>query len=376
MPAAFWNILIIGIICTAVPAYNSYDKNKDDQKEAIRKTALITICGVIATLTLAIAASFIYDWIKSKNTDNDIDESIPIIEIGSGGTSTSQQNGVGYTLDGSDTLLYQRLKDKVANEILCFVSEDFDDDGEKEAFAIVGKESFGVWEGHLYFINKKSIVDITFDNSSSENERQFKPYNNTFRDISFGKQKAIAFSLYSATCNIDEVYGVVDGEPMKYNIPDVNGYFQVTDRFITLTVDAYDGTCDENYNWEGIHTWKPYYFFWNDSLKSFSEYGGIEITLEQLSKVKDVSRLMNQYYEDGYDLVNIIYRANKIVNINFKKKDSINWEGNVVYSHVYVTLYIQNDSIYLSNEEILEERGGYYLTAVKPEIAVYPIFPY
>lgn len=86
MPAAFWIVLTIGAISTAIPAYNSYDKNKDDQKEAIRKTALITICGVVATLTLAIAASFIYDWMKDKNTNSDVDESIPTIEIDSGDT--------------------------------------------------------------------------------------------------------------------------------------------------------------------------------------------------------------------------------------------------------------------------------------------------
>lgn len=373
MPMAFWIILAIGIICTAVPAYYSYDKNKGNKKEAIRKTELITICGVVATLALAIAGSFIYDWLNSKN--NGFGESVPTIEISSGDISTIQQENNNNIIDNSETLLYQRLKDKVTEEILCFASDDFDGDGEKEAFAIIGEERQGVWEGHLYFINKKSIVDITFDNSS-ENEGNFIPYKNTFKEVSFGKQKAVVFSLYSPNIHMDEVYGVIDGKPMKYSIPDVNGRFQVTDKFITLTVDAYDGTCDENYNWEGIHTWKPYYFFWNDSLNSFSEYGGIEITLEQLSKVKDVSRLMNQYYEKGYDLVNIIYRANKIININFKKKDSINWEGNVVYSHCYVTLYIQNNSMYLSNEEILEEYGGYYLTAIKPEIAVYPKFPY
>ena len=61
MPMSFWVILAIGVICTAVPAYSSYDKNKGNKKEAVRKTALITICGVVATLTLAIAGSFIYD---------------------------------------------------------------------------------------------------------------------------------------------------------------------------------------------------------------------------------------------------------------------------------------------------------------------------
>ena len=195
-------------------------------------------------------------------------------------------------------------------------------------------------------------------------------YRETFREVYFGKQKAVVFSLYSNTLR-DEAYGIINGEPMQYNISDVEGGFKVTENFITLTVDAFDSYCDENFDWEGGHTWKPYYFFWNDGLNSFSEYGGIEITLEQLSKIKDVSRLMNKYYEDDYSLINIIYRANKIININFRKSVT-----ELLYSHVNVTLYIQNDSIYLSNEEILEENAGYYLTAINPKIAVYPEFPY
>lgn len=371
---AFWITLITGIIFSVIHTSSSQNKKKDEEKRT-KSIVFTVICEVVITIALAVTSNYIFDYIKGKNTNNDIGESIPSIEINNEGHSTIQCENSNNIVDNSETLLYQRLKDKVTEEILCFVSDDFDDDGEKEAFAIIGEERQDVWEGHLYFINKKSIVDITFDNSS-ENERNFIPYNNTFKEASFGKQKVVVFSLYSPTIHRDEVYGVIDGEPMKYNIPDVNGSFQVTDKFITVTVDAYDGTCDENYNWEGIHTWKPYYFFWNDSLNSFSEYGGIEITLEQLNKVKDVSKLMNQYFEEGYDLVNIIYRANKIININFKKEDSLNWEGNVVYSHLNVTLYIQNDSIYLSNEEILEKRGGYYLTAIRPEIAVYPKFPY
>lgn len=72
MPALLFIILIIGVICTAIPAYNSYGRNKKNQKEAIKKTVLITICGTVATLTLAIVANFIYDGIKTKvdhNTD-------------------------------------------------------------------------------------------------------------------------------------------------------------------------------------------------------------------------------------------------------------------------------------------------------------------
>lgn len=71
MSAAFWIILAIGIICTAIPAYISYDKNKEkNRKKAIQTTFIITVCGVIATIALSIVANTIYDKIKDDPNSN------------------------------------------------------------------------------------------------------------------------------------------------------------------------------------------------------------------------------------------------------------------------------------------------------------------
>lgn len=76
MPKLFWVILAIGVICTAIPTYKSYVKNKDNKKEAIKKTVSITIYGVVATLALAIVASFIFDRLKMQENGNGTDSNI------------------------------------------------------------------------------------------------------------------------------------------------------------------------------------------------------------------------------------------------------------------------------------------------------------
>ena len=356
---------------------------KMKKKEFNKLVGFSSIVGAVATIIATLISIFAQNQdLKSADTtisQNNINNADTILN-NSGDVQIYNAEGDQYiynqvntddnTIDNSETLLYQRLKDKVTEEILCFVSDDFDDDGKIEAFALVGHEEMDVWKGCPFFINETSIAKLTSD-TMLKLEWDQAGYRQTFRKVFFGKQKAVVFSLWAMNSYRDEAYGIINGEPMQFSIPDVEGGFKVTENFITLTVDAFDGCCFENFDWGGGHTWKPYYFFWNDGLNSFSEYGGIEITLEQLSKIKDVSRLMNQYYEDDYSLINIIYRANKIININFRKSESES-----VYSHVNVTLYIQNDSIYLSDEAILEKNAGYYLIAIKPEIAVYPEFPY
>lgn len=341
-------------------------------KKFNKLVGVFSIVGAIATMVATLIAIFTKNQ-TSESENININQNNGSVQINKAEGNQYIYNSVNSndnTVDNSETLLYQRLKDKVTEEILCFVPDDFDDDGKIEAFALVGNEEENVWKGCPFFINETTIAKLTSD-IMLRLEWDQVGYRKTFRKVFFGKQKAVVFSLWAMNSHKDEAYGIINGKPMQFSIPDVEGGFKVTENFITLTVDAFDGSCDENFEWEGGHTWKPYYFFWNDGLNSFSEYGGIEITLEQLSKVKDVSRLMNQYYEDGYSLINIIYRANKIININFRKNESES-----VYWHANVTLYIQNDSIYLSDNEILEKNAGYYLTAINPKIAVYPEFPF
>ena len=298
----------------------------------------------------------------------------------------NQVNSDDNIVDNSETLLYQRLKDNVTDEILCFVPDDFDNDGEKEAFAFVGHLSDdgenATWDGIPYFINNKIIQKLSSDTRYGYSvDRDW--YMKGCREIELGKNKGVVFTLYYASTSIDEIYGLKNGNLIRYRIPNTKGKLQVTENFITLIVDAYDASWEEINDDRCGHTWKPYYFFWNDGINNFSEYGGIEITLDQLNQLKDVSNVVNEYKNNGYNIYNILYRANGIININFEKIEEPDiiqqseYKYQIMINHLYknITLHIKYDTKNLLQDEIIENNSGIYLSAINPQIAVYPDFP-
>ena len=307
------------------------------------------------------------------------------INQNSGDAYNQQINNTNYILkDDSETLLYQRLKDAVTDDILCFIPDDFDNDGRKEAFAFVGhltdEGSNSTWDGIPYFISNNIIQKLSSDTRYGYNvDKDY--YIKNCREIEMGKNKAVVFTLYYTSNSVDEIYGVKNGTLIQYEIPDTKGGLRVTENFITLSVSSFDALWEEISDNKSGHTWKNYYFFWNDGINNFSEYGGTEISLEQLSRLKDVSNLIKEYVDNGYSIYNILYRANGIININFEKIEppEINYSSNrESISHFYenVTLHIKYDTKTLHPEEILDRNAGIYLSAINPTIAVYPEFPY
>lgn len=89
-----------------------------------------------------------------------------------------------------------------------------------------------------------------------------------------------------------------------------------------------------------------------------------------MSLLKDISELIEEYEKDGYHVLNILYRANKIININFES------ENPTYYSYRNVTLHIKYNTLTLMDDEIIDKNEGLYLSAISPQIAVYPQFPF
>ncbi len=118
-------------------------------------------------------------------------------------------------------------------------------------------------------------------------------------------------------------------------------------------VIAYD-IVDDPAPGEG-QTSKPYYFYMDGGVKR--EYGGIEITLEELCEYADAQQYVQEKLDEGCELTEILYRANGAVNVNFRSGAM----------HEYVTLR-------LSGNRALYWTGGvgFYLSASDPGIATYP----
>ncbi len=124
-------------------------------------------------------------------------------------------------------------------------------------------------------------------------------------------------------------------------------------------VSAFDGTTEYDGTQTG-HTWKTYWLDWNGN--SFTEYGGMYISEEQLMQINGAEEYIQKKKNDGYELKNIIYRGNNMININFSKSDDSD--------------YVINENITLklnkSACEYVNEDDGIYELAAYPDIAIYP----
>ena len=115
------------------------------------------------------------------------------------------------------------------------------------------------------------------------------------------------------------------------------------------------------------HTWKSYYFYYDDEADEVKEYGGIEISKEQATDL--VGRdLVAECLTDADTLDSIIYRGNGIVHVNYSSLD----DYGCTY-HYHVNWDMENE-VFLDDylEESDEPQYGTYWTEMCPEIAEYP----
>jgi hypothetical protein len=116
----------------------------------------------------------------------------------------------------------------------------------------------------------------------------------------------------------------------------------------------------------GAHTWKPYYFYYDNG---FHEYGGTGISLDELLSYENADSFIGQIKNEGGEITNILKRANGIININYTVYDpdaKLKWNYNITISEADGKVSLNNKSL---REPAMNE--GVYLPAMVPGIAVY-----
>lgn len=187
MSTAFWVILVIGVICTATPAYKSYVKNKGNKKEAVRKNVPITICGVVATLALAIAANFLYDAIKVKNTGSENSNNISV-SFDSVLEDQSQDNINKDNLNDSAQFISETDRVEESKDY----PDEFNDNNinEKNNFIFGGNNTFITGNGNVVNINDNSVNKSTYGEEHWEITRLNKNY-----DVEIGSDLVFDFAI-------------------------------------------------------------------------------------------------------------------------------------------------------------------------------------
>lgn len=346
-----------------------------------------TIIGAIAT----IAAIFLNNGTSTLNENNSgiINQNSgdainqqgdnPIIIQGDGniyyGTSLDSVSveNLESKITMSEISYAEHLKSIVGDNILFFDYNDYDGDGNCEAFALVKEESYEVIDyndllrGKVWFVNQDGAIEV---------ESYELLYSTSPHFFSAGKKAFIAFdTYYGLNGRATYIWGVNNQVPYQPNISGkgngfhINKYNEIELNHSTLDL-VWDKSLDECYG----RTDKNYYFYFDGA--TFKEYGGIEIEVEDIQRLPNGNDIINWIYEHSLILDSIYYRENGIININIHEEF---YEESVRRFHIDIRC--EEGKVYLVNDEInlglSDLNFGLYLKALRPEIATYPEkFPY
>jgi len=253
------------------------------------------------------------------------------------------------------------------DRILLFRQEDFDDDGINEAFALVMWDDAKEYddeeaiEGDVWFVSPKECQKLL----TSEGMGIGK----TDRIFKFGNKRYELFDDTYATGSLTYAW-YVDGGEVKdapfSKIGTVITDVRDEDSFAILD-SSYDALYDPEVDGTMGHTWKQYYFFYDENNDKICEYGGKDI---DRSTAKDLCGmdLVGDCLPSGDKLTSLFYKGNGLVAMNYEHEE----EGYINYYHL---LYDYKKRTFLNDfgeETGTEPLAGIYSKALCPDMAVYP----
>ena len=324
--------------------------------------------------------------IPNIETSNSIASST-VSNTGTSSTSDSSQANSGY-FGTKDEKLISILKSAIpkGGNIAYFYSGDLEGNKKSEAFAFVGTSAFNnLYNDHsidadLWFITANGAKKVY----KSYQSVTFQPYVWTVGNLQMLKVENSGGGSSSNSL----AWIVQNGSPVECGIGMGMSSIGDSRNFVTIG-DGFDAYTDITFKADGSsdsitvgHTYKIYYFYWDGSV--FKEYGGIKISLKQLLAVSGAKQIIDQIQSKGYQIGDIFYRANNIININYNTladEDAVKAHTDYSISYDNATLLYQNNSVKLvkmdHNSEAdatLEQSdyGGSYIAAINPSIASYP----
>lgn len=242
------------------------------------------------------------------------------------------------------------------SDILLLDCDDFDGDGKYEAFMMCGSayDANGTekYKGRLYFAGSDGN---TFELDSVHDE--FYRMIDGKMKFGSGRKYLFFYSDYCLTANISEIWTVEDGKPVEISGSLQSGQvvYHGGDDF-EIWIDAYDHFCDKNYNGEGDdlwtgHTWKPYFYHYNDSSDQLEAYTGEEISKEAFKELSGTNiieeiegrslRLYKGYLSSG---TNIIEEIEAIEAEEYTVGEIIRWENDIITINYHSVRFTGGDN--------------------------------
>lgn len=254
-----------------------------------------------------------------------------------------------------------------AEEIRFYHESDFDNDGNFEAFALIGSEpdydfdENGLVEGKIWFANNDEAyafdrgMGMGFENRDVLLDFETKQYV-VFHDVYATGAQSFAFEVNGKEVTEPEFSGC--GTIYKDN--DGDDYFRIIDSNYDMMYDPQIGSTIG-------HTWKSYYFYFDRAEGTVKEYAGGEITQDKAKELAGKD-LVAECLTSKDQLENILYRKNGLIHVNYNTPEE---DGTISYYHrtwnlekgVYIDDYTQESD---------EPQGGHYGQALCPPIAELP----
>lgn len=273
----------------------------------------------------------------------------------SAASATKKQMCAAASKSEPDLMRILTDKAKVADdEVTFFDRDDFDHDGNKEAFAVI--------DGDVWFVSTKECRQLTSSKALGFEEDD--------RILTLGGTKHILFDEQYVTETLTYAWYVSDQKAVASPIskigmvipdPDIEDAFMIRD-------SSYDAAFDNEAGVFTGHTYKTYYFY-NDNKKGrICEYGGTEIDSKKADELCGMS-FADRLLTSADKMLDLFYTGNGLVVMNFVRYA----DDADLYCHY---IYDCNKGCFINDmgQETTQDEplAGTYLKALCPDMAVYP----
>lgn len=207
------------------------------------------------------------------------------------------------TTDAEEVAFRDKLEHVTDEEIRAFFYSDLNHDGHNEALAITSDtvDELGYSNAKAWYITDREC-DLFCDLGDAT------VYSDTVYLYELSNTRMLCLTCgWGGSGSFTQAW-VFDADGAKEVENVMEGITPLSEDEFMLTSSGYDGATDGT-----GHTWNRYFSRWDG--EKLVEYGGMEISVEQLKKVKNAAQVLDEVKAYG-EIQSIYYRANGMVFIN------------------------------------------------------------
>lgn len=210
------------------------------------------------------------------------------------------------------------------SKVLSVCASDFAGDGEVEAFIFTGEfvedEYMSSYLGAYWYVKE--------DNSWEQKVAPEISWNDYGRFFDCGKRKFYAVTQQYTTGAPTTILTVYDGYASQVNMSGYGNVQQLEDGSFVVYHDTYDTFWDNASQFFIGHSWKPYYFYYDEAKDDMVEYESEDVSKKAINDLCGTD-VLSEIKKAGAEFDSAYKRANGLVTINYsiKQADGIEYKN-------------------------------------------------